>query len=172
MILLRIIYVISVLYLLCFSCVYLLMPCGHLLGKAWPLAHVYDALLWSCHFPIGILGQVWCLVVSIPDLCPLSHFDVAISLYLSVCFFLLKKDFFRRIILAHRIRISEIIPWDRKSYLTHAILPRLSREGYIHWLYWNSRILSSSDVIVMLMWRHHVELYLSVFRDFWKLISK
>ena len=27
-------------------------------------------------------------------------------------------------ILAHRIRISEILPWDRKSYLTHSILPR------------------------------------------------
>ena len=40
--------------------------------------------------------------------------------------------------LAHRIRISDILPWDKKSYLTHAILPRLSREGYIHWLYWNS----------------------------------
>ena len=51
--------------------------------------------------------------------------------------------------LAHRIRISEILPWDRKSYLTHAILPRVSREGFIHWLYWNSRTLSSSDVIVM-----------------------
>ena len=48
-------------------------------------------------------------------------------------------------ILAHRIRISEILPWDRKSYLTHAILPRLSPEGYIHLLYWNSRTLSSSD---------------------------
>ena len=35
----------------------------------------------------------------------------------------------RENILAHRIRISEILPWDRKSYLTHAILPRLSREG-------------------------------------------
>ena len=34
--------------------------------------------------------------------------------------------------------------------LIQAILPRLSREGYIHWLYWNSRTLSSSDVIVML----------------------
>ena len=28
--------------------------------------------------------------------------------------------------IAHQIRISEILPWDRKSYLTHAILPRLS----------------------------------------------
>ena len=52
--------------------------------------------------------------------------------------------------LAHRIEISEIFPWDRKSNLTHAILPRLSCEGFIHWLYWNSRTWSSSDVGVML----------------------
>ena len=26
-------------------------------------------------FPIGILGQVWCLIVSIPDLCLFSYFD-------------------------------------------------------------------------------------------------
>ena len=25
-------------------------------------------------FPCGILGQAWCLTVSIPDLCPLSYF--------------------------------------------------------------------------------------------------
>ena len=50
--------------------------------------------------------------------------------------------------LAHRI--SEILPWDRKSYLTHDILPRLSHEGYIHYMYWKSCTLSSSDVIVML----------------------
>ena len=30
--------------------------------------------LWR-HFPIGILGQVWFLIVSIPDLCPISYFD-------------------------------------------------------------------------------------------------
>ena len=24
---------------------------------------------------IGILGQVWCLIVLIPDLCPLSYFN-------------------------------------------------------------------------------------------------
>ena len=28
----------------------------------------------SCHFPIGILGQVWYLIVSIPDLCTLTYF--------------------------------------------------------------------------------------------------
>ena len=28
------------------------------------------------HFPIGILGQVWYLIVSIPDLCTLAYFDM------------------------------------------------------------------------------------------------
>ena len=32
-------------------------------------------------------------------------------------------------IVAHRIGISDFLSWDRKSYLTHAILPRLSGEG-------------------------------------------
>ena len=27
-------------------------------------------------FTIGILGQMWCLIVSIPDLCPLSYFSL------------------------------------------------------------------------------------------------
>ena len=43
---------------------------------------------------------------------------------------------------AHQIRISEIVAWDGKSYPTQAILPRLSRESYIHWLFWNSRTWS------------------------------
>ena len=33
------------------------------------------------------------------------------------------------IIIAHRIGTSKILPWDRNSYLTHVILPRLSCEG-------------------------------------------
>ena len=44
--------------------------CGHLLGKGSRLW----CLLWVCHFPIGILGQVWYLIVSIPDLCTLTYF--------------------------------------------------------------------------------------------------
>ena len=35
----------------------------------------------ASHFPIGILGQVWYLVVSISDLCTLTYF-VCISLLL------------------------------------------------------------------------------------------
>ena len=35
-------------------------------------------------FPLGILGQVWYLIVLIPDLCPLSYFhNVCIVLHIS-----------------------------------------------------------------------------------------
>ena len=39
------------------------------------MALVCGVLLWVCHFPIGILGQVWYLIVSIPDLCTLTYFE-------------------------------------------------------------------------------------------------
>ena len=63
----------SVLCLLCFVRVCLCVLCGHLLGKGWPLGSRLWCLLWVCHFPIGILGQVWYLIVSIPDLCTLTY---------------------------------------------------------------------------------------------------
>ena len=64
----------SVLCLLCFVCVCLYVLCGHLLGKGWPLGSRLWCLLWVCHFPIGILGQVWYMIVSIPDLCTITYF--------------------------------------------------------------------------------------------------
>ena len=64
----------AVLCLLCFVCVCLYVLCGHLLGKGWPFGSRLWCLLWVCHFPIGILGQVWYLIVSIPDLCTLTYF--------------------------------------------------------------------------------------------------
>ena len=64
----------SVLCLLCFMRVCLYVLCGHLLGKGWPLGSRLWCLLCVCHFPIGILGQVWYLIVSIPDLCNLITF--------------------------------------------------------------------------------------------------
>ena len=64
----------SVLCLLCFVRVCLYVLCGHLLGKGWPLGSRLWFLLWVCHFPIGILGQVWYLIVSIPDLCTITYF--------------------------------------------------------------------------------------------------
>ena len=38
------------------------------------LALVCGVYLRVCHFPIGILGQVWYLIVLIPDLCTLTYF--------------------------------------------------------------------------------------------------
>ena len=38
------------------------------------LALICGVLLCVWHFPIGILGQVWYLIVSIPDLCTLTIF--------------------------------------------------------------------------------------------------
>ena len=40
--------------------------------KAKPLLIV---TLLQMYFSIGILDQVWCLIVSISDLCPLSYFS-------------------------------------------------------------------------------------------------
>ena len=53
-------------------CLYVL--CGLLVEKGWPLGSRLWCLLWFCHFPIGILGQMWYLIVSIPDLCTLTYF--------------------------------------------------------------------------------------------------
>ena len=39
------------------------------------LALVCGVLLSICHFLIGILGQVWYLIVSVPDLCTLTYYD-------------------------------------------------------------------------------------------------
>ena len=41
--------------------------------RAGLLALVCGVLLWVCYFPIGILGQVWYLIVLIPDLCTLTY---------------------------------------------------------------------------------------------------
>ena len=42
--------------------------------KADLLALVCGVKLCFVTIPCGILGQVWYLIVSIPDLCPLSYF--------------------------------------------------------------------------------------------------
>ena len=38
------------------------------------LSFICGVKLWVCHFSIGILGQMWYLIVSIPDLCTLTYF--------------------------------------------------------------------------------------------------
>ena len=69
--------------LLCFFCLVFAMPlCASvymwLVVTCWEsadlLALVSGVSLWVCHFPIGILGQVFYLIVSISDLCTLTYF--------------------------------------------------------------------------------------------------
>ena len=51
------------------------------------LALVCGVQLWVCYFPNGILGQVWYLIVSIPDLFILTYFislRQELSLFLSI----------------------------------------------------------------------------------------
>ena len=47
------------------------------------LALVCDVWVCLVTFPCGILGQVWNLIVSIPDLCSLSYFVVCMQQNLS-----------------------------------------------------------------------------------------
>ena len=54
------------------SCLFL-QPCGRLLKRGWPLGSlVCDVFLCFVTFPYGVLGHVWYLIISIPDLCHLS----------------------------------------------------------------------------------------------------
>ena len=51
------------------------------LGRAGLLALVCGVYLCVCNFPIGILGRVWYLIVSTPDLCTLTYFKCRDSTY-------------------------------------------------------------------------------------------
>ena len=72
------------LWIICYFClVFVMLSCASvywcLVVTCWErsdlMALVCDVLLWKCHFPI--LVQIWCLIVSIPDLCPPSYFNKA-----------------------------------------------------------------------------------------------
>ena len=58
---------------LCFSrfCVCSLLPCGW--ERADLLTLIGDAYCIFVTFPCDILGQVWYLIISFPDLCLLSY---------------------------------------------------------------------------------------------------
>ena len=53
---------------------------------------VYYCVLWVCHFPIGILG-VWYLIVLIPDLCTLTYFYTSDQGPELQCLLKIKRDF-------------------------------------------------------------------------------
>ena len=59
---------------LCASvCVCFVVACWEGAGL---LALVCGVWLLVCNFPIGILGRVWYLIVSTPDLCTLTYFKI------------------------------------------------------------------------------------------------
>ena len=62
--------------LLCCS----LQPCGHLLGKGLPLGFLVCSCI-SVTFPNGFPGQVWYLIVWIPDLCLPLYFNAPVNCY-------------------------------------------------------------------------------------------
>ena len=100
-----------VFYVLCLSSFHIcsLLPCCHLLGKkADLLALVGDVYCIFVTFPCGILGQVWYLIVFIPDHCRLSFFYAFI--YLNEC--LLSEREKERVREREREREGEI---DRKA---------------------------------------------------------
>ena len=79
-----------------FWCVFVMRSCASfyccLMVTCWEradrLALVCDVLLRVCYFPIGILGQVWYLILSIPDLCPLFYFfkkNISVTILYVIC---------------------------------------------------------------------------------------
>ena len=69
--------------LLCYLCLVFVMLSRLFITALWSpagkgLTFWLSFVMFNCvfvTFPCGILGQVWCLIVSIPDLCQLSYFD-------------------------------------------------------------------------------------------------
>ena len=110
-----------------FVCVCLYVLCGHLLGKGWPLGSRLWCLLWVCHFPIGILGQTWYLIVSIPDFCTLTYLDLFERLSVCLLYWILWY---------HRLNKSESTIWpyvSRKS-LTQSVESLWEKVIFSRWL--------------------------------------
>ena len=68
---------------LCFLCLFArLFICALWSSAGKGLTFWLSFVVSNCHFPICILGQVWYLIVSIPDLCTLAYFK---NLFLFDC---------------------------------------------------------------------------------------
>ena len=64
----------SVLWLLCLCVRLFIRALWSPAGKGLTSWHSFVVSHCSCHFPTCILGQVWYLIVSIPDLCTLTYY--------------------------------------------------------------------------------------------------
>ena len=89
------------------------------------LAPVCDVSLCFVTFPCGILGQVWYLIVSIPDLCPLSYCVICIILQNIRCSFLSLFDYYMTLLILQNTLIYKfqhlIVP-----HTTYDIFPQYS----------------------------------------------
>ena len=92
--------------------------------RAELLALVSDVYFIFVTFPCGILGQVWYLIVSIPDLCPLSYF-VCWVIFNFCCLLLtfFKISFFLKYYYRNTIRVSSGFGPDHE---VHSFIPGLS----------------------------------------------
>ena len=71
---------------LCYLCILFVMLSRLFIAALWPpagkwLTSCLSFVVFNCvfvTFPYGILGQVWYLIVSIPDLCHLSYINMDI----------------------------------------------------------------------------------------------
>ena len=60
-----------------------MQPCGHLLGKGLSLGSlVFDVLLCLITFLCGVLGQMWYLIVLIPDFSLLTYLIVIFAYHI------------------------------------------------------------------------------------------
>ena len=67
---------------LCYICLVFVMLWGLFIAALWSpagkgLTSWLSFVMLNCvfvTFPCGVLGQVWCLIVLIPDLCPFYYF--------------------------------------------------------------------------------------------------
>ena len=64
----------SVLCLLCLCVRLFICALWSLAGKGLTSWLSFVVSNCECNFPIGILGRVWYLIVSTPDLCTLTYF--------------------------------------------------------------------------------------------------
>ena len=83
-------------FILCYFCIVFVMLLRLLIAALWSpagkrLTSWLSFVVLNCvvvSFPFGILGQVWYLILSIPDLCPLSYFHTErIVLHISAVLF-------------------------------------------------------------------------------------
>ena len=85
-----------------------LQPCGHLLRRTNLLAILY--VMFSCvfvTFPCGVLGQVWNLIVSIPDICRLTYFYNICKIF-SILYLIAKKSKKINMLINKRIKDTKL----------------------------------------------------------------